>query len=343
MLYRNGPLTPDSVYVIMPAFNEGPVIGSVIHRVRETLPDAHVVVINDGSCDNTVSAAAAAGARVVSLPFNCGYGVALQTGLTYALRAGAEIVVTMDSDGQHDPRSIESLITPVWKGESDLVLGSRYPPRSASYRVPALRRIVSHFLGLVLTLIAGQRLTDTTTGFQCLNRKTLGRFVILKDFPEGTPDADLILYAIMTGLRVSEVPVTMHEDQGGESMHGVFNPIFYIPKLLTAILSVLLQHSYQKGGWHDDLPVGLRDDAERPRGTRGPRVDLSLRTRPLFWSLLKLRRRSLLISGNVLPLSNRRLGLHLLRHVSRLFRRSSLLSRTHRRCISSAASSSSSS
>jgi glycosyltransferase involved in cell wall biosynthesis len=239
---------PESVYVVMPAFNEGRVIASVIHRVRETLPDAHVVVINDGSSDNTGSVASAAGARVVNLPFNCGYGVALQTGLTYAFRAGAEIVITMDSDGQHDPGSIEPLIQPVRKGERDLALGSRYLPQSVSYRVPALRRLVSRCLSLLLTLITRQRLTDTTTGFQCMNRKTLERFVTLKDFPEKTPDADLILYAIMTGARVCEVPVTMHEDRGGESMHGAFKSMFYIPKLFTAILSVLLQYSHQKRG-----------------------------------------------------------------------------------------------
>jgi len=239
---------PESVYVVMPAHNEGRVIASVIYRVRESLPDAHVVVVNDGSSDNTATVATAAGARVVNLPFNCGYGVALQTGLTYAFRAGADIVITLDSDGQHDPKSIEPLIKPIRKGEMDLVLGSRYLPQSVSYRVPALRRIVSHCLSLLLSFIAGQRLTDTTTGFQCMNRKTLQLFVTLKDFPEKTPDADLILYAVMTGARVWEVPVTMHEDQGGESMHGVFKSMLYIPKLFTAILSVLLEYAHQKRG-----------------------------------------------------------------------------------------------
>jgi glycosyltransferase involved in cell wall biosynthesis len=243
---ESGPARAELLYVVMPAFNEGRVIASVIHRVRETVPDAHIVVINDGSSDNTASVATAAGARVVTLPYNCGYGVALQTGLTYAFRAGAELVITMDADGQHDPRSIDALIQPVRKGERDLVLGSRYLAQSVSYRIPALRQFVSRCLSLLLSFIAGQPLTDTTTGFQCMNRQTVGRFVTLKDFPEKTPDADLILYAIMTGVRVCEVPVTMHEDQGGESMHGVFKSMFYIPKLFTAILSVLLQYSYQK-------------------------------------------------------------------------------------------------
>src|SRR5262249_21332969 len=160
-----------------------------------------------------------------------------------AFRAGADIVLTLDADSQHEPRSIERLLRPVLAGDADLVLGSRYLPGSVTYRVPALRRITSRCLGWVLTGIAGQRLTDTTTGFQCMNRKTLQRFVSLKDFPEKTPDADLILYAVMSGCRVHELPVTMHEDQGGESMHGLIKSMFYIPKLFTAILSVLLDYA----------------------------------------------------------------------------------------------------
>jgi glycosyltransferase involved in cell wall biosynthesis len=237
---------PEPVYIVMPAHNEGLVIAKVVRRVRESVPDCEIIVVNDGSHDNTASEAAAAGARVVSLPFNCGYGVALLTGLTAAYRAGAELVVTMDSDGQHEPASIERLLEPVRKGEVDLTLGSRYLAGSVSYRVPVLRRITSRCLGWLLTAIAGQRLTDTTTGFQGMNRKVLERFVTLKDFPEKTPDADLILYAVMTGCRVREVPVTMHEDQGGESMHGVFKSMLYIPKLFTAILSVILEYAHQR-------------------------------------------------------------------------------------------------
>src|SRR5262249_50258199 len=114
---------PESVYVVMPAHNEGRVIASVVRRVRDVLPSACVLVVNDGSTDDTASQAAAAGARVLSLPFNCGYGVALQTGLTGAFRAGADIVLTLDADGQHEPRSIERLLRPVLAGDADLVLG----------------------------------------------------------------------------------------------------------------------------------------------------------------------------------------------------------------------------
>jgi len=234
----------EQVYVVIPAHNEGRVVGSVVQRVCENVPGAAVLVVDDGSRDDTGAQAAAAGARVVRLPFNCGYGVALLTGLTAAFRAGATTVVTMDADGQHDPASLAAILEPVRDGEADLVLGSRYLPGSVSYPVSALRRIVSWWLSRILTLIAGQRLTDTTTGFQCMNRATLELFVTLRDFPERAPDADLILYAVMAGSRVREVPVTMHMDQGGESMHGAIKSMFYVPKLATAVLSVLLEYAY---------------------------------------------------------------------------------------------------
>jgi glycosyltransferase involved in cell wall biosynthesis len=234
------------MYVVMPAYNEGPVVGKVIRGVQEAAPNARIIVIDDGSDDNTAVEAAAAGARVITLPFNCGYGAALHTGLTAALRSGADVVVTIDADGQHDSRSIERLMRPVLDNEADLVLGSRYLSESISYRVPALRWITSRCLAWLLSLIVGQRFTDTTTGFQCMNRKTLYRLVTLKDFPDQTPDADLILFAVMTGCRVREVSVTMHEDQGGQSMHGLLKSMFYVPKLFTAILSILLRYRYQK-------------------------------------------------------------------------------------------------
>jgi glycosyltransferase involved in cell wall biosynthesis len=229
------------IHVVMPAHNEGLVIADVIQRVRKAQPDARLIVVNDGSSDDTAEIAKALGAQVVHLICNCGYGISLHTGLTYAYRQGADIVVTMDADGQHAPESIEHLLFPVRTGSADLVLGSRYLPGSVCYEVPKLRRFVSRALSLLLSLLAGQTLTDTTTGFQCMNRKVLKRIVTLRHPQERTHDADLILHAIRTGARVVEVPVVMHADQGGTSMHGVFKSAYYIPKLLIAMLSVMLK------------------------------------------------------------------------------------------------------
>jgi len=230
----------DSVFVVIPAYNEAEGIAVVIHSIRQVLVNPTIIVVDDGSEDTTASQAANADARVVSLPFNCGYGVALQTGLIKALRLGAQVVITMDADGQHAPASLDALIRPVLEGNADLVLGSRYLPGSTSYRVPPLRRFVSRCMALLLSAITRQHFTDTTTGFQCMNYNVLRQFAAFLDFPDTTPDADLILYAVLSGFRVREVPVTMHQDQGNTSMHGPFKSIFYVPKMVIAMLSTIL-------------------------------------------------------------------------------------------------------
>lgn len=231
------------VYVVIPAYNEGAVIGRVIGHIKRQRDDAVVIVVNDGSTDNTAEEALRAGGYVITLPFNCGYGVALQTGLVCAYRAGASIAVTMDADGQHEPDDIKRLTGPVLGGSADIALGSRYLPESVSYRVPAMRRLASACVAKLLSLLCGQHFTDSTSGFQCLNRKALELLTTLKDFPERAPDADLILLLVKRGCRVREVAVTMHADQGGESMHGPLKSLFYLPNMCTSMLSVLLGYA----------------------------------------------------------------------------------------------------
>lgn len=232
-----------SAHIVIPAYNEGAVIRRVIETLKYNLPDASVTVVNDGSTDHTADEARQAGAYVITLPFNCGYGVALQTGLIHAYRSGASLAVTMDADGQHEPVDIERLAVPVLSGEADIALGSRYLPGSTSYRVPRLRRAASIGVARLLSLLAGQRFTDSTTGFQCLNREALRLLTTLKDFPERTPDADLILLLVMRGCKVREVPVTMHADESGDSMHGPLKSLFYLPNMCTSMLSVLLGYA----------------------------------------------------------------------------------------------------
>jgi glycosyltransferase involved in cell wall biosynthesis len=232
------------IHFVIPAYNEGRSIQSVVSAIRRHFDDAQVVVVDDGSVDGTGVVAEAAGATVLTLPFNCGYGVALQTGLLYAQRHAAAIVVTLDADGQHEVGDVSKLIAPIDAGVADLALGSRYLPGSNCYRVPPSRRAVSWLLSKLVSLLVGYRISDTTTGFQALNSRTLNAYLALRDFPDATPDADLLLYAHMHGCRVLEVPVTMHEDVTGDSMHGLIKSIFYVPKMLVSLLSIALAYSH---------------------------------------------------------------------------------------------------
>ena len=114
------------ILVILPAWNEEEKIASVIQQVKAEIPEAKILVINDGSTDQTEPKALAAGAKVLSHPFNMGYGVALQTGYKYALKYGFDNVLQMDADGQHDPRSLRTLLKIVEEGKADVAIGSRF-------------------------------------------------------------------------------------------------------------------------------------------------------------------------------------------------------------------------
>ena len=234
------------MFIVIPAYNEARVIARVVSHTKDRFPDAHLIVVNDGSTDDTANKAASAGADVITLPFNCGYGVALQTGLLCAYRSGAALVVTLDADGQHEPDDVNRLMEPVLGGRADVALGSRYLPGSHSYAVPALRRITAFCMAKLLSLLSRQSFTDSTTGFQCLSRKAVGLLTSLKDFPERTPDADLLLYLAIHGCRVCEVPVTMHADEGGESMHGPIKSLLYVPQMCTSLLGVMLEYAFSR-------------------------------------------------------------------------------------------------
>jgi glycosyltransferase involved in cell wall biosynthesis len=112
------------ILTIIPAYNEGQRIGDVVHRVLELHPGYDVVVVNDGSRDNTAQMARSAGAKIISHPFNLGYGVAIQTGYKFALAKGYDFVVQMDGDGQHDPAFISQVLAPAVNDETDFVLRS---------------------------------------------------------------------------------------------------------------------------------------------------------------------------------------------------------------------------
>jgi hypothetical protein len=149
------------------------------------------------------------------------------------------LVVILDADGQHEPAEIIKLIFPVVSGAADLSVGSRYLADGAKYKVAVGRRFGAWIFGKLVSLCIGDRITDPTSGFQCLNSTALKLYVTLPDFPEKTPDADLLIYVHRYRCRITEVPVDMYADEGGDSMHGFIKSLFYIPKMLTAMLGMI--------------------------------------------------------------------------------------------------------
>lgn len=227
------------VLIIIPAYNEGARISEVVRNVKEKHPDYDVAVINDGSKDDTALKAGSEGALVVSLPFNLGYGVAIQTGYKFALAKGYDFAVQMDGDGQHDPTFIPKILAPVITGETDFALGSRFL-ETESYAPSLARRIGMLFFRWLISALINTRITDSTSGYQAFNRKVI-RFFTTEVFPCDYPDADMLLTLHRAGFRIMEVPVRMSASASGKSMHAGWMPLYYIFKMLLSIFVTLLR------------------------------------------------------------------------------------------------------
>lgn len=228
------------VLIVMPAYNEELKVGGVVRSLRQLVPGADVLVVNDGSKDDTACLAREAGAMVVSHPYNLGYGAACQTGFKYAWRYEYDYIVQMDSDGQHEPRSVIDLLAAIMQPDADVVLGSRWLGL-VEYHGPLIRKIGKSLFGSIANLVTGLKVTDPTTGFQALTRQVVG-FYCSDVYPVDFPDADVIIMLKRAGFRVKEVPVIMYRNETGQSMHaGLIRPMYYGMKMMLSIAMTLLR------------------------------------------------------------------------------------------------------
>jgi glycosyltransferase involved in cell wall biosynthesis len=223
----------DRVIAIVPAHNEQGAIGGVVDEIRGFDPSFDVVVIDDGSTDATASVAASHGAAVVVLPFNLGIGGAVQTGFKYALAHGYELAVRLDGDGQHDPGELAKLLAPIRGGEADIVTGSRFALDGGAYRPPLARRIGITWFARLVSLLTRQRVTDTTSGFQALNRRGITLFA--GDYPNDYPEVEATVLVFKHRLRLVEVPVRMREREHGESSITFVRSVYYMLKVTLAL------------------------------------------------------------------------------------------------------------
>jgi glycosyltransferase involved in cell wall biosynthesis len=191
----------------------------VLSSVNQELPGVTILVIDDGSRDDTVDLARQAGADVAVLPFHIGLGAALQTGYRYALENGFEYFAHLDSDGQHPPSQLPRILEPTWSDSADLVLGSRFTQEGdipgSEFRSSWLRRVWIHILARLVSGIHGQRFTDITSGFRAGNRRAIELFTHIYEPDFGEIEA--VQSALAHDLRVAEVPVLMLKRELGES------------------------------------------------------------------------------------------------------------------------------
>lgn len=197
------PAAPGDVFVVIAAYNEATVIGEVVAAVRQHY--ANVVVVDDGSRDATGRAAGAAGAVVIRHPINLGQGAALQTGITFALQAGAQAVVTFDADGQHRAEEIATLLAALAREQADYALGSRF--LGGSEQMPRSRRLLLRAATIFTRLTTGLRVSDTHNGFRAMTRRGAAAIHLRQN---RMAHASEILHQIAASrLKCVEAPVTI--------------------------------------------------------------------------------------------------------------------------------------
>ena len=226
---------------IVPALNEEATVQRVIDELHAFDPGMDIVVIDDGSADRTAEVAAAKGARVLRLPFNLGIGGAVQTGFRFAFENDYDLAVRVDGDGQHDPSQLARILEPVLAGDVDIAVGSRFAALEGGYRSTRSRRVGIRVLAWTVSRIVGQRVTDTTSGFQAVNRRGIALFA--HDYPHDYPEVEATVMVFRHRLRLCEVPVTMRERGGGRSSITALRSVYYMVKVLLAIFVGLFRRN----------------------------------------------------------------------------------------------------
>ncbi len=219
---------------VVPAWNEAGTVGETVREIHAGLPEATILVVDDGSTDATAEEARSAGATVVSLPFNLGVGGAMRTGFRYAVQHGFDTVVQIDVDGQHDPAEVPGLLAELTG--ADLVIGARFAGRG-DYEAEFLRRLAMRVLARAVSTLTRTRLTDTTSGFRASGPRAVALFA--EDYPAeylgDTVESTII--AAKAGLTITQRPVRMRTRRGGTPSQ---SPLRLVVFLARAMLVVFL-------------------------------------------------------------------------------------------------------
>ncbi len=224
----------ERIMALIPAYNEEGAIAYVVKGVRQVLPQADIVVIDDCSSDRTSAVAHAVGAVVLRLPANLGIGGAVQTGLKFARAHNYDLVIRLDGDGQHDPEEIPMLFAAVKTGKADAVFGSRFIGKESAMTIPFSRRIGIKTFALLVTVLTGQKATDTTSGFMGANKYAIS---VLADYlPQDYPEVEGRIILHKAGLTTLELPAHMRSRMAGISSINSWRSIYYAVKVSIAAL-----------------------------------------------------------------------------------------------------------
>lgn len=227
------------ILIIIPAYNEAGSIGDVILDVQKHLPEASILVVNDGSKDDTsVKARSYKGVFVLDHPYNLGIGATMQTGYLFAYRMGFDVAVQVDGDGQHRADNLDGLLEPIEKGEADMVIGSRFLGLG-DYKASLARGAGIKIFSKLVSLIISEKFTDTTSGFRAVNREIIEFYK--GHYPDDYPEVEVLVLLHRKGYKMMEVPVEMSERSAGTSSITPIQSVYYMVKVLLAIFIDLIK------------------------------------------------------------------------------------------------------
>jgi glycosyltransferase involved in cell wall biosynthesis len=230
---------PDSLLVIVPAFNEEEAVASVVRSVHQHMPGAGVLVIDDCSRDGTISAASAAGAWILPMPHHLGLGGCVQAGYKLAYELGYAYVIRVDGDGQHDPGDIPRVFERLRMSGCDMVIGSRFATETGASTGIA-RGLGIRFFRTVLRPILGKPVHDPTSGFVGVNRRALD--VFSRSFPLEYPEIEALVVLQRRAFRFEEVPVKMRPRTTGRSSITGLKSLYYIVHVLLGVFVNVLKY-----------------------------------------------------------------------------------------------------
>lgn len=222
------------VLIIIPAYNEQDSIKNVVDKIYEQYENIDVVVVNDGSKDNTSIEAKKTKATVIDLPGNLGIGGAVQTGYLYAAKNDYDIAIQIDADGQHDSSYINQMVEIIEKGQANMVIGSRFI-ENTGYKQTFARMLGIRINSSIIKLLTRKKIYDTTSGFRAADKGVIESFA--NSYPYDYPEPCTNMEMIIKGKEIKEIPVKMYNRTTGVSS---ISPLKSIKYMLKVTLSLFL-------------------------------------------------------------------------------------------------------
>lgn len=221
--------------LIIPAYNEEENILNTCNKIKKFNNELDFIVINDGSKDNTLKILQQNNINHINLINNLGIGGAVQTGYKYAYENNYDIAIQFDGDGQHDVNYVPNICTPIVEGQANMVIGTRYLDKTSSqFQSTFMRRFGSNIISFFIKTCTHKKITDPTSGFRAVDKSIIEEFA--KEYPTEYPEPESTVCMLCKGYKVTEVPVSMNERQGGTSSIRFLKSADYMIKVVLAII-----------------------------------------------------------------------------------------------------------